>query len=67
MIELIDAFLADTRHQSLLDADKVRDFLLELRLLAAPVALTETERDLHFDWRNCTCGEGCQKCEYGAP
>lgn len=23
--------------------------------------------DLHFDWRNCTCGTGCLACEYGAP
>lgn len=38
--ELIDAFLADTKHQSLIDADRVRDFLLDLRLMLmlAPVA-----------------------------
>lgn len=32
-LDAIDAFLDDTKHQSLIDADKVRDFLLDLRLL----------------------------------
>lgn len=34
--ELIDAFLADTRSQSLVDAGRIRDFLLDLRLLLVP-------------------------------
>lgn len=34
-LSTIDAFLADVRHQSLIDGDKVRDFLLDLRLLLA--------------------------------
>jgi hypothetical protein len=36
-LTLIDAFLDDTKHQSLIDADKVHDLLLDLRsLLVAP-------------------------------
>ncbi len=36
-LDLIDAFLTDTKHQSLIDADRVRDFVLDLRsLLAVP-------------------------------
>ncbi len=35
LLTLIDAFLAETRHQSLVDAGRVRDLLLELRTLAA--------------------------------
>lgn len=34
-IDLVDEFLSDVRHLSLIDADKVRDFLLDLRLLLA--------------------------------
>lgn len=30
-LELIDAFLSDTKNQSLIDADRVRDLLLDLR------------------------------------
>lgn len=33
--DLIDAFLTDTSSQSLIDADRVRDLLLDLRLLLA--------------------------------
>jgi hypothetical protein len=33
VLELVDAFLVDTKSQSLIDADRVRDFLLDLRLL----------------------------------
>lgn len=37
-LELIDAFLADTKGQSLIDADRVRNLLLDLRLvLSSPV------------------------------
>lgn len=32
-LRLIDEFLADTKNQSLVDAKRVRDFLLDLRLL----------------------------------
>lgn len=35
ILELIDTFLADTKNQSLIDADRVRDFLLDLRLTAS--------------------------------
>lgn len=34
LLRLIDVFLAEVAHQSLVDADKVRDFALDLRLLA---------------------------------
>ena len=30
-LALIDAFLDDTKHQSLIDADKVHDLLLDVR------------------------------------
>lgn len=35
--DLIDEFLTETKHQSLVDADRVRDLLLDIRsaLLAA--------------------------------
>lgn len=33
--DLLDEFLSDVRHLSLIDGDKVRDFLLDLRLLLA--------------------------------
>lgn len=33
LIALVDAFLADIKHQSLVDGDRVRDFALDLRLL----------------------------------
>lgn len=37
-VEIIDAFLTDTKHHSLLDADRVRDLLLDVRsLLAVPL------------------------------
>lgn len=36
-LALIDAFLSDVKHLSLIDGDKVRDFALDLRLaLAVP-------------------------------
>lgn len=35
--DLIDDFLADTKNQSLIDADRVRDFLLDLRLALVPI------------------------------
>lgn len=38
MIDLIDEFLADISSQRLIDGDKVRDFVLDLRL-------RETEED----------------------
>lgn len=34
-LDLIDAFLIDTKNQSLIDADRVRDFLLDLRISLA--------------------------------
>lgn len=37
-IVLLDAFLIDTKHQSLIDGDRVRDLLLDLRTLLAVVA-----------------------------
>ena len=36
-IALIDAFLDDVKHLSLIDGDKVRDFALDLRLALAAV------------------------------
>ena len=37
-LRLIDEFLAETRHQTLLDTGRLRDFLLDLRLaLSSPV------------------------------
>ncbi len=35
-LDFIDAFLSDVRHLSLIDADRVRDFVLDLRLLLTP-------------------------------
>lgn len=35
--ELIDAFLADTAHHSLIDADRVHNLLLDIRLAIVPV------------------------------
>lgn len=44
--ELIDTFLAETSHQSLIDSGRVHDFLLDLRLaLAAADILEELMRD----------------------
>lgn len=40
-MELLDAFLADTKSQSLIDADRVRDLLLDVRN-ALSAALLET-------------------------
>lgn len=34
-LRLIDEFLADTRNQSLVDAGRVRDLLLDIRAIAA--------------------------------
>jgi hypothetical protein len=34
-VTLMDEFLSDTKHQSLIDADRVRDFVLDLRILLA--------------------------------
>jgi hypothetical protein len=34
-LELIDLFLIDTKHQSLIDADRVRNLLLDVRTLLA--------------------------------
>lgn len=34
-VALIDAFLNDTKHQSLIDADRVHDLLLDVRTLLA--------------------------------
>lgn len=44
-LRLIDEFLADTKNQSLIDAGRVRDFLLDLRLVARGYDLDELERD----------------------
>lgn len=38
-VRLLDEFLAEVRHQSLLDGDKVRDFLLDLRILLSTPAV----------------------------
>lgn len=35
LIKLLDEFLADVRHLSLIDGDKVRDFILDLRIAAS--------------------------------
>lgn len=40
-VDLIDEFLSDIAHQSLVDGDKVRDFVLDLRIaLTMPSRLT---------------------------
>jgi hypothetical protein len=41
VLAIIDAFLADTLHYSLIDADKVHDLLLDVRFL-----LTEADAAL---------------------
>lgn len=43
VIRLIDEFLVETGTQSLLDADKVRDHLLDLRSVVAVMAVPEPE------------------------
>ncbi len=35
LLACIDAFLAEVRHQSLIDGDRVRDFALDLRIIVA--------------------------------
>jgi hypothetical protein len=37
VLALIDAFLADTKHNSLIDGDRVRDLLLDVRSLLTVV------------------------------
>lgn len=43
VIRLIDEFLVETGSQSLLDADKVRDHLLDLRSVVAVMGTPEPE------------------------
>lgn len=46
-LDMIDLFLADTTHQSLVDTGRVRDLLLDVRssLVSADDAMTEILRD----------------------
>ena len=47
MLELIDRWLVDVGTQKLVDGDKVRDMLLDLRLLAARGEETDDTIHLH--------------------
>jgi hypothetical protein len=44
LTDVVDSFLTDTMHQSLIDGDRVRDFLLDLRsAMALADTLSDTE------------------------
>lgn len=45
LLAVIDAFLADTKHNSLIDGDRVRDVLLDLRSLLATADHWSNHRD----------------------
>jgi hypothetical protein len=49
-LALIDGFLTDTAHQSLIDGDRVRDLLLDLRSsLLVPAAAADIEGEPYED------------------